>query len=164
MTISITYLWQVNGSFAKETEATPHGVKVVNAWKDGSLEVFTYSWLPISLSSYSSLTIIHLFDHFSVPKRSSGTVGTGDNGFRTDSQIAVGRGIDRGLVKAGPTWMSAGDGSGGLGGDAPATTMMTTTSAEAGRKGADARSSRGSIGNWDQFSASEMKFRRQGVV
>jgi hypothetical protein len=68
-------------------------------------------------------------------ERSSGKVGAGDDGFRTDSQISGGRGIDRGLVKAGPTWTSAGDGGGGLGGDAPVTTM---TSAEAGRKGADA--------------------------
>jgi len=119
-------------------------------------------------------------------ERSSGKVGAGDDGFRTDSQISGGRGIDRGLVKAGPTWTSAGDGGGGLGGDAPVTTM---TSAEAGRKGADALNWRaaaarggrsqavyrrrwrgggwpqgrgggldGSIGDWDQFSANEKKF------
>ncbi len=119
-------------------------------------------------------------------ERSSGKVGAGDDGFRTDSQISGGRGIDRGLVKAGPTWTSAGDGGGGLGGDAPVTTM---TSAEAGRKGADALNWRaaaarggrsqavyrrrwrgggwpqgrgggldGSIGNWDQFSVNEKKF------
>ncbi len=35
-------------------------------------------------------------------ERSSG--GAGNDGFRTDSQILGGRGIDRGLVKAGPTW------------------------------------------------------------
>jgi hypothetical protein len=119
-------------------------------------------------------------------ERSSGKVGAGDDGFRTDSQISGGRGIDRGLVKAGPTWTSAGDGGVGLGGDAPVTTM---TSAEAGRKGADALNWRaaaarggrsqavyrrrwrggewpqgrgggldGSIGDWDQFSANEKKF------
>ena len=33
-------------------------------------------------------------------ERSSGTMGAGNDGFRTDSQISGGRGIDRGLVKA----------------------------------------------------------------
>jgi len=120
-------------------------------------------------------------------ERSSGTMGAGNDGFRTDSQISGGRGIDRGLVKAGPTWTSAGDGGRGLGGDVWATTM---TSAKAGRKSADALSWRaaaagggrsqavyrrrwrggewpqggvgggldGSIGDWDQFSANEKKF------
>ena len=31
--------WQGNGNVEKETEATPLGVKVVKAWKDGSVEV-----------------------------------------------------------------------------------------------------------------------------
>ena len=120
-------------------------------------------------------------------ERSSGTMGAGNDGFRTDSQISGGRGIDRGLVKAGPTWTSAGDGGRGLGGDVWATTM---TSVKAGRKSADALSWRaaaagggrsqavyrrrwrwgewpqggvgggldGSIGDWDQFSANEKKF------
>ena len=120
-------------------------------------------------------------------ERSSGTMGAGNDGFRTDSQISGGRGIDRGLVKAGPTWTTAGDGGRGLGGDVGATTM---TSAKAGRKSADALSWRaaaagggrsqavyrrhwrggewpqggvgggldGSIGDWDQFSANEKKF------
>ncbi len=34
-------LCQGNGNVAKETEATPHRVKAVKAWKDGSFEVFT---------------------------------------------------------------------------------------------------------------------------
>ena len=119
-------------------------------------------------------------------ERSSGTVGVGDDGFRTDSQISGGRGIERALVKAGPTWTSEGDCGGGLGGDAPATKTLV----EAGRKGADALNWRaaaarkgrghavyrrrwrggewpqggegggldGSIGDWDQFSANEKKF------
>ena len=118
-------------------------------------------------------------------ERSSG--GAGNDGFRTDSQISGGRGIDRGLVKAGPTWTSAGDGGRGLGGDVWATTL---TSAKAEKKSADALSWRaaaagggrsqavysrrwrggkwpqggvgggldGSIGDWDQFSANEKKF------
>ena len=118
-------------------------------------------------------------------ERSSG--GAGNDGFRTDSQISGGRGIDRGLVKAGPTWTSAGDGGRGLGGDVWATTLM---SAKAEKKSADALSWRaaaagggrsqavyrrrwrggewpqggvgggldGSIGDWDQFSANEKKF------
>jgi hypothetical protein len=58
-------------------------------------------------------------------------MGAGNDGFRTDSQISGGRGIDRGLVKAGPTWTTAGDGGRGLGVDVWAKTMM---SAKAGRK------------------------------
>ena len=64
-------------------------------------------------------------------ERSSGTMGAGNDGFRMDSQISGGRGIDCGLVKAGPTWTTAGDGGRGLGVDIWAKTMM---SAKAGRK------------------------------
>ena len=51
-------------------------------------------------------------------ERSSGTMGAGNDGFRTDSQISGGRGIERGLVEAGLTWTSAGDGGRGLAGAA----------------------------------------------
>ena len=88
-------------------------------------------------------------------ERSSGTMGAGKDGFRTDSQISGGRGIDRGLVKAGPTWTSAGDVGRGLGGDAPA----TTTTAEAERKGADALNWRASALNWRATAAQGGGFR-----
>jgi hypothetical protein len=113
-------------------------------------------------------------------ERSLGTGGSGgDDGFRTDSQISGGRGIERGLVEAGLIWTSAGDGGGGMEGNAKA----GPTSADAGRNGADALNWRaaaargggvrpstaiaggglgggleGSIGDWDQFSANEKKF------
>ena len=80
--------------------------------------------------------------------RSSGTVGAGKDAFRTDSQISGSRGIERRrLIKAGATWTSAGDGGGGLDGNAPARTTMTWGK-ETRKKGADALNWRAAALDW----------------
>jgi hypothetical protein len=102
-----------------------------------------------------------------------------DAAFATDSQISGGRGGNQSLVAAGNAWTAAGDG--GLGGG------LESSSSKAlggGNKGSDALNWRrggatpnksgsksapssggvpsgdmkGSIGDWDQFSANEKKF------
>ena len=115
----------------------------------------------------------------------SPTNNTEDAAFQTDSQISGGRGGNQNLVAAGSAWTSVGD-AGGLGGglddDSHARATGATTAgngkgsdalnwrrAASGSSGARSAPSsgglpkssgdmKGSIGDWDQFSANEKKF------
>jgi len=114
----------------------------------------------------------------------SPTNNTEDAAFQTDSQISGGRGGNQNLVAAGSAWTSVGDGGlgGGLDDDSHARATGATTAgngkgsdalnwrrAASGSSGARSAPSsgglpktsgdmKGSIGDWDQFSANEKKF------
>ena len=114
----------------------------------------------------------------------SPTNNTEDAAFQTDSQISGGRGGNQNLVAAGSAWTSVGDGGlgGGLDDDSDARATGATTAgngkgsdalnwrrAASGSSGARSAPSsgglpktsgdmKGSIGDWDQFSANEKKF------